>query len=325
MKITKQRLMQIIKEELESYEMVGYTDPDEQVSGTPASVQTMVRDEPEAAFDFSDEEADEIEADKPELNIRPLTSVSREETQKNAQSLYNEYIKRFEEKTRRAATDVELRKIKDLANQDALRYAEERAKNVSITGLKENKITKHMLKQLVQEELAAILDERGDRRSGPIHLLLRDKLRSYSHHRSLRYYKDMFNNDDVDVFTVLDALNELMIEFVGPGGFWKSTVPYQWLGCKMNPEIAACQDYQKAAGRGFREVDALLASLGKALDSERTANIFLTKNKRLISSSLLDFVPKSKSAGDASATGFGQSWNMAKYMSEQGTTTDDEL
>jgi hypothetical protein len=116
-----------------------------------------------------------------------------------------------------------------------------------------------------------------------------------------------------------------MIEFVGPGGFWKSTVPNRWLGCKMNSELAVCQAYQKAAGRGLRKVDALLVSLDEALDSERTANIFLTRKMKLIIESLLHFVPKSKSAGDASATGFGQSWNMAKYMSEQGTTTDDEL
>lgn len=100
---------------------------------------------------------------------------------------------------------------------------------------------------------------------------------------------------------VLDAFNELSLAVTGPTGFWRKTVPNQWLGCDATPESAPC--------KRIAELQAELATWDAvnkqilALDPKKASG-FLQRNEARLVGYLETYVPREPSAGAMKETAF---------------------
>lgn len=56
----------------------------------------------------------------------------------------------------------------------------------------------------------------------------------------LRKFMAAYDKPDPTAMDTLEAFNELAYQITGPGGFWRKDVPNQWLGCRNQPDSAAC-------------------------------------------------------------------------------------
>lgn len=119
----------------------------------------------------------------------------------------------------------------------------------------------------------------------------------------LKAWKDALAAGESDSASdVLDAFNELAYTVTGPAGFWRKTLPTQWLGCAANADTDACVALA-AAGPDLAKWDAFQAKIS-TLGSERAAARFLKKNEKRIATYIATYVPVRFSASDIRETGF---------------------
>lgn len=102
---------------------------------------------------------------------------------------------------------------------------------------------------------------------------------------------------------VLEAMAELMFQITGPTGFWRKTVPVQWLGCPTDPTSAPCTKLN-AASEEFRIWDQMQAAIA-ALPREE-AGRFLTRNQRRLTDYVDTYVPVTASQPGMQGTLFYQ-------------------
>ncbi|MDP6947229.1 MAG: hypothetical protein QF464_23975, partial [Myxococcota bacterium] len=110
---------------------------------------------------------------------------------------------------------------------------------------------------------------------------------------------------------VLEAFNELGYAVTGYGGFWRRTVPVQWLGCQANGETPACQSLEQALAE-LKDWDSYQEKVARVPKSG--AKRFLARNHRRMRSYLARYVPGERSASAMKQTGFFRA-HLADTMS----------
>src|SRR5690606_10426867 len=88
---------------------------------------------------------------------------------------------------------------------------------------------------------------------------------------------------------VVEALAELMVQVTGPTGFWRHTVPNQWMGCQNDPNTDGCVKLAKAR----KELDAwdrLFQAMGQL--TAATAGPWLNANHARVLEYLDTMVPE---------------------------------
>lgn len=108
--------------------------------------------------------------------------------------------------------------------------------------------------------------------------------------------------DDPAAMDVLDAFNELAYAITGPGGFWRKTVPQQWLGCGVDAATPPGCEQMTQAERELGRWDAIQKQIGE-LSPEQAAR-FLSRNKKRILAYLDTYVPSAPSATGMRDTAF---------------------
>ncbi len=102
---------------------------------------------------------------------------------------------------------------------------------------------------------------------------------------------------------VLEAMSELMVQVTGPAGFWRKTVPVQWLGCPSDPASTPCTKLSSASEE-FRIWDQMQAAI-VALPREE-AGRFLARNQRRLTDYVDTYVPVTASQAGMQGTLFYQ-------------------
>lgn len=88
---------------------------------------------------------------------------------------------------------------------------------------------------------------------------------------------------------VLDAWSELAYGVTGQRGFWRKTVPNEWLGCGNGEATPACEALSQAEPE-FADWDRFQERLGTT--SEGSARRFLARNGRKMMDYLDRYVPE---------------------------------
>jgi len=116
----------------------------------------------------------------------------------------------------------------------------------------------------------------------------------------LKAYSGAFDEQAPQPMDVLEAFNELAYSVTGPGGFWRTTVPNQWMGCQVNAELPAC-----AALTGLEPDLKQWDSFQSKIDglSPSKASRFLATNQKKIVRYLKTYVPAVKSESGMKSTG----------------------
>lgn len=100
---------------------------------------------------------------------------------------------------------------------------------------------------------------------------------------------------------LLECLNELMVQVSGPTGFWRKTVPIEWLGCQVDPGSKVCGQAVKAS-KALAPYDRLQKSLLRV--SRSSAKGFLAAHKKQIEAYLDEVVPLQPSMSGMKTTEF---------------------
>ena len=100
---------------------------------------------------------------------------------------------------------------------------------------------------------------------------------------------------------VLDAFNELAYQITGPTGFWRKTLPQQWLGCSANPDSEACVSVAKVLGE-LSQWDDIQKRIGGLEASQ--AKAFLERNAGRMLAYLETYVPAEASSSGMKDTDF---------------------
>lgn len=100
---------------------------------------------------------------------------------------------------------------------------------------------------------------------------------------------------------VLSTFNALGYAVTGYGGFWRSTVAVEWLGCSAYPGAPACVQVEQALME-LRDWDDYLAKIASV--SDREAGRFLARNGHRMHAYLARFVPVEASRAGMQQTGF---------------------
>jgi hypothetical protein len=121
------------------------------------------------------------------------------------------------------------------------------------------------------------------------------------HEGYLRGWKDKLRVARPEPADVLDAFAELMVQVTGPAGFWRKTVPMNWLGCATDPSTDGCQRLAAATAdfKRWDQVQATITSLGKGQSSA-----WVNKHHKQLLEYLDEYVPLEPSMSGAQATGF---------------------
>lgn len=115
----------------------------------------------------------------------------------------------------------------------------------------------------------------------------------------LKAYAGAFDDQPPTPIDVLEAFNELGYTVTGPGGFWRATVPNQWMGCKVNVELPACKALAKLEPE-LKKWDAFQAKIDGL--SPKKASRFLAANQKKMVRYLDTWVPRAKSETGMKAT-----------------------
>ena len=128
------------------------------------------------------------------------------------------------------------------------------------------------------------------------------KLKPYSD-TYLKSWRSQLSGEPASATDVVDAFNELAIQVTGPTGFWRKTLPDQWLGCAENGETPPCQ---KIAG--MKEELGQWDDISKQLQeiAPEKADKFVRKNYARLVSYLEIYVPEESSAAAMKKTAFYQ-------------------
>lgn len=117
----------------------------------------------------------------------------------------------------------------------------------------------------------------------------------------LKNWSGAFDQEAGSPTEVVDAFNELAFSVTGPTGFWRKTLPNQWLGCRNHADSAPCQKLVKATGE-LQKWDKVQKKLSKM--SSGKARHFLSKNQRQIMAYFDNYVPSEINASSMKATAF---------------------
>jgi hypothetical protein len=115
----------------------------------------------------------------------------------------------------------------------------------------------------------------------------------------LKAYSGAFDEQPPTPMDVLEAFNELGYSVTGPGGFWRSTVPNQWMGCQINGELPACAALS-ALEPDLKKWDTFQAKIDGL--SPKQASRFLAANHKKMVRYLDTYVPSAKSETGMKAT-----------------------
>lgn len=115
----------------------------------------------------------------------------------------------------------------------------------------------------------------------------------------LKAYSGAFDEQPPTPMDVLEAFNELGYSVTGPGGFWRTTVPNQWMGCQINGELPACKALS-ALEPDLQRWDAFQAKIDGL--SPKQASRFLAANHKKMIRYLDTYVPSAKSETGMKAT-----------------------
>ncbi|GEM_PF-3365699 len=82
----------------------------------------------------------------------------------------------------------------------------------------------------------------------------------------LKNWRDGLIKAPDDDMQVLEAYSELMIQVIGPAGFWRKTVRVEWFGCPADPKQEQCAKLNKATAT-FRSWERMR----KTMDRQKPA------------------------------------------------------
>lgn len=119
----------------------------------------------------------------------------------------------------------------------------------------------------------------------------------------LKAWRSQLDADPASATDVVDAFNELAIQVTGPTGFWRKTLPDQWLGCAENGETPPCQK-MAAMKDELTQWDGIQKQI-QELEPEK-AQKFVQKNYAKLVSYLETYVPEEPSAAAMKKTPFYQ-------------------
>lgn len=143
-------------------------------------------------------------------------------------------------------------------------------------------------------------DRKPAKDANPIAERVWRKLAVYSHPYLTAWASQLKGPAPAEV-EVLECLNELMVQISGPTGFWRKTVPIDWLGCQMDPASAECGKAVKA-GRALAPYDRLQKSMARTTTG--SAKGFLKGHASQIETYLDDVVPLQPSLSGMRTTSF---------------------
>jgi hypothetical protein len=115
----------------------------------------------------------------------------------------------------------------------------------------------------------------------------------------LKAYSGAFDEQPPTPMDVLEAFNELGYSVTGPGGFWRTTVPNQWMGCQINGELPACKALS-ALEPDLKKWDTFQSKIDGL--SPKQASRFLAANHKKMVRYLDTYVPSAKSETGMKAT-----------------------
>jgi hypothetical protein len=109
----------------------------------------------------------------------------------------------------------------------------------------------------------------------------------------LQNWDEALQGEAPNATEVVDAFNELAYAVTGPTGFWRATLPNNWLGCRQDPSSAPCLKLTGAQPELARwdEIQENLSNM-----PERQAGTFLRRNKRSILAYFDNYVPQEPSS-----------------------------
>lgn len=147
----------------------------------------------------------------------------------------------------------------------------------------------------VREEPAQVVQN-----ASPVTMDLLTRLEPF-HDGYLRGWKDKLRAPRPESADVLDAFAELMVQVTGPAGFWRKTVPMNWLGCATDPNTDPCQRLA-AATADFKRWDQVQAAITGLSRGQATG--WMNKHHKQLVEYLDAYVPREPSLSGAQATGF---------------------
>ncbi len=127
------------------------------------------------------------------------------------------------------------------------------------------------------------------------------KLGEYKGTVFLKQWRENLSGDPGSATDIVDAFNELAYAVTGPAGFWRKTVPNQWLGCVENAETEPCKkvtEMQKELGQWDKIQDAI-----SKLAPEKAA-AFLSRNSSRMLAYMDTYVPTEPSMTAIKTTPF---------------------
>ncbi len=92
---------------------------------------------------------------------------------------------------------------------------------------------------------------------------------------------------------VIEVLVELMVQVTGPTGFWRNTVPNQWMGCQSDPKAEGCVKLAKAK-KDLDAWDRMFQQMGQL--TAATAGPWLNANHGRVLEYLDTMVPETPSS-----------------------------
>lgn len=136
----------------------------------------------------------------------------------------------------------------------------------------------------------------------------------------LKAWKGTFD-ETPEAMEVLDAFNELGFAVTGPAGFWRQTVPNNWLGCQQAGDSAPCKQLAKGSAE-FASWDAMQEKIGTL--EPREAKRYLARNHKKLAAYLDRYVPESPSASGMESTAFFQE-HLQDALKGTAPTAEDDL
>ena len=120
----------------------------------------------------------------------------------------------------------------------------------------------------------------------------------------LRSWSDALDQEPASPIEVIDAFLEVATAVSGPGGFWRRTVPTQWLGCEREDAAVPSEPCQRLAASAveLRKWDRLRRRMARL--SPSAAARFLSTHRTRLLAYLDTYVPDAPTASDMERTPF---------------------
>ncbi len=138
-------------------------------------------------------------------------------------------------------------------------------------------------------------------------------LGAYQHTHLKAWREALTSSESPTALDVLDAYNEMAYAVTGVAGFWRKTLPSQWLGCTANADTEACVALDKSAAE-LTMWDGFQKKIER-ISTERAAVRFLKRNEKQMTAYLNQYVPVRFAASEVKETGYFQS-HLAASMQD---------